>query len=252
MTPMLAQNLGDVLADAGEAEEALRTYSEIVELDGANRDARRLLGDIYLRQGWHSAAYRQYKTLTDLDDKNPLAWLRLANAAAGAGRIDEALHIEHEVAGGEGTPGPNDPRVFARLLSASRLASLLASPDPASGATPDAIGRKLKELSLFSGAGTLALLTWDDLDAKLVIGAADDKKETLLGEATDAGAVGLYAVLNAPNAWEHMPHAIKYKSDILARPVKAKLLLLTWDGAKFSVTSKETKIEANTKASRAL
>ncbi len=252
MTPMLAQNLGDVLADAGEAEEALRTYSEIVELDGANREARRLLGDIYLRQGWHSAAYRQYKTLTDLDNKNPLAWLRLANAAAGAGRIDEALHIEHEVAGGEGTPGPNDPRVFARMLSASRLASLLASPDPASGATPDAIGRKLKELSLFSGAGTLALLTWDDLDAKLVIAAADDKKETLAGEATDAGAVGLYAVLNAPNAWEHMPHAIKYKSDILARPVKARLLLLTWDGAKFSVTSKETKIEANTKASRAL
>ena len=41
---------------------------------------------------WMEAeAYRQYKTLTDLSPKDPLAWLRLANAAAGAGRIDEAL-----------------------------------------------------------------------------------------------------------------------------------------------------------------
>ena len=31
MTPLLAQKLGDVLAHAGLAEEAVRTYSEIVE-----------------------------------------------------------------------------------------------------------------------------------------------------------------------------------------------------------------------------
>jgi tetratricopeptide (TPR) repeat protein len=247
MTPTLAQHLGDVLADAGAADEALRTYSEIVEFDGQSRDARRVLGDIYLRQGWHAAAYRQYKTLTDLDSKNPLAWLRLANAAAGAGRVDEALHIEREVSGGEGTPGPNDPRVFARMLSASRLATLLATPDPASGATPEAIGRKLKELSLFSGPGSLALLTWDDLDAKLVLGAAEEKKETLAGEATDAGAVGLYAVLNAPDAWEHAAHAVRYKSDILPRAVRFRVLVLTWDGAKFQVTSKDGKLEPSTK-----
>jgi Ca-activated chloride channel family protein len=243
MTPTLAQNLGDVLAEAGETDEALRTYSEIVEFDGQSRDARRLLGDIYLRQGWHAAAYRQYKTLTDLDSKNPLAWLRLANAAAGAGRVDEALHIEREVAGGEGTPGPNDPRVFARLLSASRLATLLASPDPAAGVTPEAIGRKLKELSLFSGPGSLALLGWDDLDAKLVLGAADEKKEMLAGEATDAGVVGLYSVLGATDATS----AVRYRGDILQRPVRFRVLVLGWDGTKFQVTVKDGKLEPGMK-----
>ncbi len=126
-------------------------------------------------QGWYPAAYRQFKTLTDLDTKSPLAWLRLANAAAGAGRVDEALRIDREVSGGEGTPGPNDPRMFARLLSASRLGLLLEKPDPAAGITTDAVSRKIKEFSLFSGPGTLSILTWDDLDAQLVIGAADEK-----------------------------------------------------------------------------
>ncbi|HEU4535818.1 MAG TPA: tetratricopeptide repeat protein, partial [Polyangiaceae bacterium] len=125
LTPTLAQQLGDALAEAGERDEALRTYSEIVEFDGTSPASRRVLGDVFLRQGWYPAAYRQYKTLTDLDGKNPLAWLRLANAAAGAGRVDEALRVEREVAAGEGTPGPNDPRAFARLLSAARLGALL-------------------------------------------------------------------------------------------------------------------------------
>jgi Ca-activated chloride channel homolog len=248
MTPTLAQQLGDVLADANEADEALRTYSEIVEFDGQSKEARRVLGDIYARQGWHSAAYRQYKTLTDLDGKNPLAWLRLANAAAGAGRLDEALRIEREVASGEGTPGPSDPRIFARMLSASRLATLLAQPDPQSGATPEAIGRKLKELSLFSGPGTMAILTWDDLDAKLVLGAADEKKDTLAGEATDAGVVGLYAVLGGVDAFERSAKAVRFKSDLLPRKVGFRVHVLTWDGKTFRVTTKKGELRPATKS----
>lgn len=247
MTPTLAQSLGDVLAESGAEEEALRTYSEIVEFNGGGAAARRLLGDIYLRRGWHAAAYRQYKTLTDIDAKDPLSWLRLAAAAAGAGRIDEALHIEREVAAGEGTPGPNDPRVFARMLSASRLATLLATPDPAAGATPEAVGRKLKELSLFSGPGTLTLLVWDDLEARLSLGAADPKRENLAGESTDAGAVGLFALLGTGAEWERTPRAVKVTGDPLGRPVRYRLLTLAWDGASFSVTTKEGKVEARAK-----
>jgi len=247
LTPVLAQQLGDVLADANEQEEALRTYSEIVEFDGASRDARRVLGDIFLRQGWYPAAYRQYKTLTDLDSKNPLAWLRLANAAAGAGRVDEALRIDREVAGGEGTPGPNDPRMFARLLSAARLGALLEKPDPAAGVTPEAVSRKLKELSLFSGPGTLALLVWEDLDAQLVLGAADEKKEQLTGEATDAGVVGLYAVLAASETWDRGLHAVRYKSEVLGRKLPFRLVTLTWDGKAFRVTTRKGDLEPGAK-----
>lgn len=248
MTPTLAQQLGDVLVDAGEPEEALRTYSEIVEFDGQSKDSRRALGDVFQRQGWYAQAYRQYKTLTDLDSRSPLAWLRLANAAAGAGRVDEALRIERDVAGGEGTPGPNDPRMFARLLSATRLSQLLAHPDAAAGATPEAIGRKLKELSLFSGPGALALLSWDDLDARLVIGAADEKKETLSGEATDAGAVGLYALLTTPDGWDRAARVVRHKGDLVARPVKFRVHVLRWNGRTFEVKTSSGELRPGVKS----
>ena len=247
LTPTLAQQLGDVLADSGDQEEALRTYSEIVEFDGQSALSRRVLGDIFLRQGWYPAAYRQYKTLTDLDGKNPLAWLRLANAASGAGRVDEALRIDREVSGGEGTPGPNDPRMFARLLSASRLGILLDKPDPAAGVTVEAVSRKIKELSLFSGPGTLSILTWDDLDAQLVVGTADEKKEQLIGEATDAGVVGLYSVLSAPDSWDRIPHAARYKSEILQRKVPFRLVTLVWSGKDFKVTTKKGELKPGAK-----
>lgn len=248
LTPTLAQQLGDVLAEAGEQEEALRTYSEIVEFDGQSALSRRVLGDVFLRQGWYPAAYRQYKTLTDLDGKNPLTWLRLANAAAGAGRIDEALRIEREVSSGEGTPGPNDPRMFARLLSASRLGLLLEKPNPAAGITTEAVSRKLKELSLFSGPGTYAILTWNDLDAQLVIGAAEEKKEQLFGEATDAGAVGLYGLLGPVESWERTSHAVRYRGEILQRKVPFRLVVLTWDGKAFAVKTKLGEVRAATKS----
>ena len=189
---------------------------------------------MFLRQGWHAAAYRQYKTLTDLEPKNPASWMRLAASAAGAGRVDEAPRIGREVMAGERTPGPNDPRQWARLWSASRLGLLLNDPTAAGGESAKAgIGRKLKELSLFSGPGTLALLVWDDLDAGLVLGAADEKKETLAGEATDAGAIGLYAVLGSPESWDRAAHAVRYRSEILARNVPFRVVTLTWDGKSF-------------------
>jgi tetratricopeptide (TPR) repeat protein len=242
LTPTLAQQLGAALVEAGDQDEALRTYSEIVEFDGHSALSRKVLGDVFLRQGWYPAAYRQYKTLTDLDGKDPLAWLRLANAAAGAGRVDEALRIDREVASGEGTPGPNDPRMFARLLSASRLGLLLDHPDPKAGVTPEAVSRKLKELSIFSGPGTLALLTWEDYDAGFVIGAADEKKEQLAGESTDASAVGLYAVLQSSEAWDREPHAVRYRSEILTRKVPFRLVTLKWDGKTFSVAVKKGEV----------
>jgi tetratricopeptide (TPR) repeat protein len=248
LTPTLAQELGDVLADAGETDEALRTYSEVVEFDPNDPAARRVLGDIYLRRGWFDAAYRQYKTLIDIDGKDPLSHLRLASAAAGAGRVDEALRIERDVAGGEGNPGPDDPRVFARLESATRLGALFATPTPNSTpATQDAIARKLKELGLFSGPGTLAIVTWEDRDAHLYIGATDDKNDALAGETTDAGAVGLYSVLSANDAFAKVQHAVRWKSDPPGRSVKFKVSVIAWDGKAFHVTVKDGTIDATAK-----
>lgn len=249
LTPTLAQELGDVLADAGETDEALRTYSEVVEFDPNDPAARRVLGDIYLRRGWFDAAYRQYKTLIDLDGRDPLSHLRLASAAAGAGRVDEALRIERDVAGGEGNPGPDDPRVFARLESATRLGALFANPAAAGSAgSSDAIARKMKELGLFSGPGTLAVVTWEDRDARLYIGSADDKNDALAGESTDAGAVGLYSVLSANDAFSKVQHAVRWKADAPGRAVKYKVSILAWDGKTFHVSVKEGTLDPAAKS----
>jgi tetratricopeptide (TPR) repeat protein len=248
MTPTLAEELGDVLVLANERDEALRTYSEVVEFNGNDPLSRRVLGDIYLRNGWYDAAYRQYRTLTDLDPKNASSWLRLAAAAAGAGRVDEALRIEREVQSGEGSPGPDDPRYWARLWSAARLGGLLDDPKPAGGAgAKDPIARKLKELGLFSGPGTLALLTWEDHDARLVLGAADEKKETLVGEPTDAGPTGLYAVLLGQGAWDKQAWAVRWASDAPTRAVPFSVIRLSWDGKTFSVNVAHATIKQDTK-----
>jgi tetratricopeptide (TPR) repeat protein len=237
LTPTLAQALGDVLADAGAADEAMRTYSEVVEFDPTSPVSRRVLGDIFLRRGWYAAAHRQYKTLTDLDAQRPTSWLRLAAAAAGTGRVDEAFRIEHDVASGEGTPGADDPRYWARLWSAERLGVLLADPGKAGGAeAAEGITRRLKQLQLFSGPGTLALVAWEDLDARLLLVNADAKKETLTGEPNDAGETGLFGLFVQSDAWQQGPWAVRWKSDAPGRrDVKFQLVTIAWDGKGFKV-----------------
>lgn len=244
MTPLLAQQLGDVLAVAGEREEALRTYSEIVEFDPGQPASRRVLGDAFLRHGWYPAAYRQYRTLADLEPKNPMNWLRLASAAAGTGRIDEALRIEREVSAGEGTPGPSDPRLWARLSSAARLGLLLQDPTPAGGPSAvDSLVRKLKELQLFSGPGMLSLLVWEDRDAQLVLASRTADKDKLSGDATDAGPIGLYALLLSRESWERGAWSVRWKSDQRGRTVKFALVELSWDGKAFAVKVRKAAVE---------
>ena len=236
MTPVLAQQLGDVLATSGEREEALRTYSEVVEFDPHSPVSRRLLGDTFLRHGWYDAAYGQYKTLSGLESKNPNNWLRLASAAGGAGRVDEALRIEREVARGEGRPGPNDPRLWARLRSAARLGLLLHDPAAAGGANAvSAVTRKLKDLQLFSGPSTLALLTWEDLDARLALSGQEGGEEVVPSENTDAGATGLAELILADDAWERATWTVRSRTDPRGRIVKFTLVAINWNGTKFHV-----------------
>ena len=123
-----------------------------------------------------------------------LAWLRLAAAASGSGRTDEALRIQRQVASAEGTPGPTDPRAYARLLAAAELGRLLADPSapPEQG---ESVTRKLKELALFRGPAALCILTWQDYEVPLSLVSFVADKETPSGEPEDAAPVGLAAVL---------------------------------------------------------
>ncbi len=234
MSPSLSLVLGDVLADSGFADDAARTYSEIVEFDPLSAESRRLLGDVYLRRGWYPAAYRQYQTLTDLAAADPVSWLRLAAAAAGAGRVDEALRIERQVATAEGTPGPSDPRAWARLLSAARLGRLYAEA-PAGSPQAEGASRKLKELGVLTGPAALVVLTWEDFGAQLSLVGLDGGKDTPVGEATAGPPVGLQALLLAATDVARLRWTVRWKDDAPGRDVAFVLHTLIWDGKAFRV-----------------
>jgi tetratricopeptide (TPR) repeat protein len=249
MTPLVARAIGDALAQAGLDSEAVRTYSEIVEFDPDNLDSRRLLGDIYLGHAWYDPAYRQYRTLTESAANDSLGWLRLAAAAAGTGRVDEALRIERHVASAQGTPGPRDPRRWARLSSAARLARLIDKPPrPAPGQDAKAslagLKRQLKELQLFSGPGTLVLLTWEDLSADLLLVSRQGNKDVGLGETTDAASSGLSAVLLPTADAAQTSRLARLRSVPAERPIRLRRQDIVWDGKDFRVAAAERELPA--------
>ena len=240
MTLDVARQLGDVLARAKLDDEAVRTYSEIVEFDPHSTASRRLLGDIYLAHGWYGQAYRQYKTIVGVEPADSLGWLRLANAAAGAGRLDEALRLDRRVASAQGRPGPDDPRRWARLWSAARLARLLDKPPQ--GTSAAAIGRKLKELGLFRGVGTLVLLTWQDLNSDVALVATADEQVVALGEATDAAPVGLAAMVLSPADFARSELSAHLRSLPRLEPLALWRHDIGWDGKKFAVRLKRIEL----------
>jgi tetratricopeptide (TPR) repeat protein len=249
MSPALSLELGDVLAASGYEDDAIRTYSEIVEFDPQSADSRRLLGDVYLRHGWYPAAYRQYKTLADSAScaapaqggelctpgpQDALGWLRLAAAAAGSGRVDEALRLQRQVSSAEGTPGPNDPRAWARLLSAARLGRLLGDAKAPAGQA-ESVGRKLKELGLFDSPGALSILIWEDYAAALQLVTIDGDKEAPLGEKTEALPAGITATRLPLGDLPRVRWVVRWQGDPPKRGVDFTLETLTWDGKSFHV-----------------
>lgn len=248
LTPELVQQLGEVLVKHGDKEAALRVFSEIVEFDPHSPVSRRLLGDILLRHAWYDEAYRQYSDLLDLVREDPSASMRLARAAAGAGRVDEGLRILRKVSSGEGRPGANDPRRWARLLAAAYLAELLQADEaPQAGLT-----RELRRLQLFDGPTTWTLVVWEDLDASLVLveDRPEDKKKnkdepprpTLIGDSVDASHVGLFAVQEPPSGLGETK--VRHRGLRLDRDVAYHTIRITYDGKSFSVDREKGTVPA--------
>ena len=238
MTPVLAQQIGEVFVAHGQPEQAQRVFSEIVEFDPRSPGSRRLLGDIFFRHHWFDRAYRQYEDLVEMTPDDALAIIRLARAAAGQGRTDEALRILRKVAAGEGRPGADDPRRFARLHAAVYLAGLLADND---SKTPAAsVARELGRLQLFDAPATWTLLVWDDLGARLTL--TSDPPQPLAGDAIDAGATGLFA-LQAP-ASGLPPMTVRHQGLVLDREVAFTAFTVAWDGKEFKVERRQATIAA--------
>jgi len=247
LTPRLLLALGDLQADAGQADDAIRTYSEIVEFDPHNRAARQLLGDVFLARGWYDLAYAQYQTLTEMAPDNLLAQLRLASAAGSAGRTDEALRIVRKVARAPGSPGPRDPRLFARLSAAALMARLLAEPPKGIDASrlAESMSRDLAELQLFQGPGTLVILSWQDLAADLILTTrAGGKDESMAGEATDAADVGLSALLLQAGKRQGLSMQAHLRSAPATRPLALTVLTIEHDGRTFKASLKRVGLAA--------
>jgi tetratricopeptide (TPR) repeat protein len=242
LNPLIVRELGDLLARQNLDEEAMRTYSEIVEFDPRNTASRRLLGDIYLAHGWYGPAYRQFKTLTEAEPNQWTGWLRLASAAAGSGRVDEALRVERHVAEAEGNPGPRDPRRWARLWSAARLSRLISSP-PAGEADPKAVAegmkRRLKELQLFQGPATLVVLTWEDLNVDVALSSTAGRSETQVGELVEAPEVGLSALFVPTADLKGLTLQARIRNGSPSRALKLVRHDITWDGKAFQVRIKD-------------
>jgi len=230
ITPLLAQRLGGLLVEAGEDDEARRVFSEIVEYDPNGVSTRRLLGDIFLRHRWHQAAYRQYQDLVALTGEATDV-IRLARAAAGAGRVDEALRLLRKVASGEGRPGPDDPRRFARLHAALLLAELLASDADLPKAE---LERELKRLQLFDSPTTWTFLSWEDLEHTLILAVEPDATKPAalrLSEGRHAGDTGLWAIQSG----ELDTLVVRHQGPVPTRAVAFERVTVRWDGDHFAV-----------------
>ncbi len=234
--PSVLRIMCDLQAEAGFEEEAQRSCSELVEFNPDDPAAREQLGNLFLRHGWYEAAYRQFKTLVEVAKENPLAMLRLASAAAGMGKIDEALRLERKVASSQGEPGPSDPRLWARLHSAARLAKMIIEARKGKDASKTkALERGLKRTQVFTGKSTLKILVWSDVEAQLSLAAVQGKDPYPVSADVPAYQTGLYMIDMGLTVPSDVDLSVNLKGAPLRRAVPFNVYTISFDGKKFAI-----------------
>ncbi|MBX3270431.1 MAG: AgmX/PglI C-terminal domain-containing protein [Sandaracinaceae bacterium] len=161
--------IGEMYLRLGDETEARRVFSEIVEFAPLDELARRRLGDLYRAHGWHEEAYRQYQTLREIRPDAQDVLLLLAQAAAGAGRVDEALRLEHTLMQ---TSEPGSSQGVARtalLWSSVRYARLRKTAREAGDRERlEQLDRRFRRSGVLREAGALRVtLVWSHPDAQL-------------------------------------------------------------------------------------
>jgi tetratricopeptide (TPR) repeat protein len=243
-SPEVLSLLCDLQAETGAVAEAQRTCSELVEFNPQDPNARRALGDLFLRRGWYEAAYRQYRTLVDRLKEDPLALLRLAAAAAGMGKVDEALRLERKVASGDGEPGPTDPRRFAQLVSAVRVARMLLDAKAKNDAAlAESLARNLKKTQAFGRPMTLAILAWEDYAADLSLVLERGGEPLPVAEKVEAPAVGLVAMDIGKATPAELASKVALGGLPLRRAVKFTLYTIAFDGKAFDVSRADGEVK---------
>ena len=241
-SPKVLELLCDFEASENRVEAARRTCSELVEFNPEDPKAHERLGDIFLRRGWYAEAYRQYSGLVEMLNDVPYALLRLAAAAAGMGKVDEALRIERKVASGDGEPGPNDPRRIARMHSAARLAQLLLKAKSEGGADREAVARNLKRTQVLSPNTTAVFLVWEDYDVSLGLTATEGSPALSPVETASSPETGLLMLDLGRETVRLDTLQVRVQSLTPRRPVSYVLLLVSFDGKSYSVEQRTADI----------
>ncbi len=242
-SPRVMEMLCDLQAGAGREAEARRTCSELVEFNADDPAARQRLGDIFLRHGWYEAAYRQYASLVAMINESPIAFLRLAAAAAGMGKVDEALRIERKVASGDGEPGPADPRRFARLHSAVRLARMLAKARAEKNDKMSrSLERSLKQTQIFDTETTIVLLVWEDLQSDLELLPKMGEEAYTVSDHVISQETGLVMIDVGRTPPADLELQVVSRSERLGREVGYSLVTIAWNGKSFTVQEEKNAV----------
>jgi Ca-activated chloride channel family protein len=163
--------VGEMFLRVGDEAEARRVFSEIVEFAPLDSLARRRLGDLYRAHGWYEDAYRQYLTLSQIQPHDLSVLLLLAQAAAGAGRVDEALRLEQRAAETAQPGGASGVARTALLWSSVRFAKLRQAAEEADDKR--ALLARMRRSGVLREAGALRVsLTWSHPDAQLTLWGA--------------------------------------------------------------------------------
>jgi Ca-activated chloride channel family protein len=105
-----------------DAEEARRTFGELVEFAPEDPLARRRLGDLLRAHGWYEEAARQYETLSALTPDDSSVQLLRALAANGMGHVEEAVRWAEKAASAEAEDGGSPLSTAAHAQASTWLA----------------------------------------------------------------------------------------------------------------------------------
>jgi Ca-activated chloride channel family protein len=148
-----------------DAEEARRTFGELVEFAPEDPLSRRRLGDLLRAHGWYEEALRQYQTLSELTPDDPSVPLLLAAAANGMGRVEEAVRWAQKVADA-GAPDGSSPVSLAGRAQASTFLAWARLEAGRAGRSEEVERLRTRAARLAAGessghAGVRFIVTWE-------------------------------------------------------------------------------------------
>ena len=154
--------LGDIYAELGETEQALRTYSAVVELLPKDASAQRALASVLKQSGNMKAAYERLTAAASLRPEDMRLKFELADAAHRVGELIEARDLFEAIASSDSAPSaisyPAKQRL-AQIYNEQRRAASKSGDSARAAELQQAIG----ELDIKGGTvnDIKVYLTWD-------------------------------------------------------------------------------------------